>query len=110
MVNIAQSAVTKSILELEDELDAKLFERLPKGMQLTPDGHRFLISARKVLASVIDAGSLLKTTPKGLAGTLTIGVTGLVAGYYLSEFVSRFRRSCPEIGRASCRERVLMPV
>jgi DNA-binding transcriptional LysR family regulator len=97
MVNIAQSAITKSILELEDEVDAKLFERLPKGMQLTPDGHRFLLSARKVLASVSDASSLLKSTPKGLSGRLTIGVSSLVAGYYLSEFVSRFRRSCPDV-------------
>jgi DNA-binding transcriptional LysR family regulator len=97
MVNIAQSAITKSILELEDEVDAKLFERLPKGMQLTPDGHRFLASARKVLSAVANAGSLLKATPKGLSGNLTIGVSSLVAGYYLSEFVSRFRRTCPEV-------------
>jgi DNA-binding transcriptional LysR family regulator len=97
MVNIAQSAITKSILELEDEVGTKLFERMPKGMQLTPDGHRFLLSARKVLSAVTDAGSLLRATPKGLSGQLTIGVSSLVAGYYLSEFVSRFRRTCPEV-------------
>jgi DNA-binding transcriptional LysR family regulator len=96
-VNIAQSAITKSILELEDEVGTKLFERMPKGMQLTPDGHRFLLSARKVLSAVTDAGSLLRATPKGLSGQLTIGVSSLVAGYYLSEFVSRFRRTCPEV-------------
>ena len=97
MVNIAQSAITKSILELEEEVDTKLFDRLPKGMQLTPDGHRFLVSARKVLSAVTDAATLLKATPKGLSGKLSIGVTSLVAGYYLSEFVSRFRRTCPDV-------------
>lgn len=54
MLNIAQSAITKSILELEDTLRVQLFERTPKGMLLTPDGHRFLASARKVLSSVAD--------------------------------------------------------
>jgi len=33
----------------------------------------------------------------GLAGILTIGVTSLVAGYYLSELFSRFRRNCPGV-------------
>jgi DNA-binding transcriptional LysR family regulator len=32
-----------------------------------------------------------------LAGPLAIGVTSLVAGYYLSELFSRFRRSCPRV-------------
>ncbi len=33
----------------------------------------------------------------GLAGVLAIGVTSLVAGYYLSELFSRFRRNCPAV-------------
>lgn len=52
MLNIARSAITKSILELEDALGVRLFERSRKGMVLTPDGHRFLASARKVLSAV----------------------------------------------------------
>ena len=55
MLNIAQSALTKSLLELEAELGSQLFERSSKGMTLTPQGHRFLVSARKVNASVADA-------------------------------------------------------
>jgi DNA-binding transcriptional LysR family regulator len=35
MVNIAQSAITKSIQELEEELRLKLFGRTAKGMLLT---------------------------------------------------------------------------
>jgi len=41
-LNIAQSAVTKAMLELEGELGNQLFERTSKGMMLTPQGHRFL--------------------------------------------------------------------
>ena len=43
------------MLELEDELGTRLFERSPRGMVLTPQGHRFLASARKVIASVAEA-------------------------------------------------------
>jgi DNA-binding transcriptional LysR family regulator len=97
MLNIAQSAITKSILELEETLGVKLFERSARGMVLTPDGHRFLASARKVLAAVTDATRLHTTQAKGLSGVLSIGVTSLVAGYYLSDLLTRFRRQCPEV-------------
>jgi hypothetical protein len=32
-----------------------------------------------------------------LGGVLAVGVTSLVAGYYLSELFSRFRRTCPAV-------------
>jgi DNA-binding transcriptional LysR family regulator len=98
MLNIAQSAVTKSMQELEDEIGAQLFERSPRGMQLTPRGHRFLVGARKVIASVADATrERADDDATGLTGVLAIGVTSLVAGYYLSELFSRFRRACPQV-------------
>ena len=98
MLNIAQSAVTQAMLELEDELGSQLFERSSKGMTLTPHGHRFLVSARKVLAAVADATRLhADDAASVLGGVLTIGVSSLVAGYYLSELFSRFRRNCPAV-------------
>jgi DNA-binding transcriptional LysR family regulator len=98
VMNIAQSALTKSLLELEAELGNSLFARSSKGMSLTPQGHRFLVSARKVLGSVADAVRLhAGEASPGLSGVLSLGVTSLVAGYYLSELFSRFRRNCPSV-------------
>ncbi len=100
MLNIAQSAVTKSMQELEDELGRQLFERSSRGMQLNHQGHRFLASARQVLASVADATRQRagdEAASAGPGGTLTVGVTSLVAGYYLSELFSRYRRNCPRV-------------
>jgi DNA-binding transcriptional LysR family regulator len=98
MLSIAQSALTRSLLELEDELACALFVRSPKGMTLTPQGHRFLVSARKVIGSVADALRVQAADAASeISGVLTVGVTSLVAGYYLSELFSRFRRSCPAV-------------
>jgi DNA-binding transcriptional LysR family regulator len=98
MLSIAQSALTKSLLELEAELGSTLFERSSRGMALTPQGHRFLASARRVIASVADALRLhTGDADAGPGGVLAVGVTSLVAGYYLSELFSRFRRSCPAV-------------
>ena len=97
MLNIAQSAITKSVMELEDSVGLILFERSPKGMRLTPEGHRFLVKARRVIGAVAEAtrGGAEGAAP--LAGSLSIGVTSLVAGYYLSELFARFRRTCPAV-------------
>ena len=98
LLSIAQSALTKSLLELESELGSNLFVRSARGMALTPQGHRFLVGARKVIASVADALRVQGTDEtSGISGVLAVGVTSLVAGYYLSQLFSRFRRNCPAV-------------
>lgn len=97
MINIAQSALTRSILELESTLGMAVFERTPKGMELTQAGHRFQASARKVISAVAEAGMVDRGRPEALTGSLTIGVTSLVAGYYLAELFARFQRSHPSV-------------
>lgn len=97
MINIAQSALTKSILELEDTLGLRLFDRTARGMVLTQAGHRFQASARKVISAVQEAGGVGRGRSEVLTGALTIGVTSLVAGYYLAELFARFQRSHPSV-------------
>jgi DNA-binding transcriptional LysR family regulator len=97
MLSVAQSALTKAMVELEAELGSRLFERTPRGMELTPQGHRFLASARKVISSVADATRLHAAEPAGISGALAVGVSSLVAGYYLSELLSRYQRHCPDV-------------
>ncbi len=97
MINIAQSALTSSIQELEDTLGTRLFERSSRGMVLTQAGHRFQASARKVISAVAEAGMIDRGRTEELTGTLTIGVTSLVAGYYLADLFARFRRSHPSV-------------
>jgi DNA-binding transcriptional LysR family regulator len=96
-LNISQSAITAAVQELEDSVGVRLFQRNSRGVTLTPDGHRFLLSARRVIAAVSDATHALRAQPSELAGELAIGVTPLVAGYYLSELLSRFHRACPAV-------------
>ena len=97
MINIAQSAVTKSVQELEESLGVQLFERTSRGMVLTQEGYRFQASARKVLAAVAEASQVSRGKVETLSGNLTIGVTSLVAGYYLADLFARFQRSHPSV-------------
>ncbi|ARN21554.1 LysR family transcriptional regulator [Piscinibacter gummiphilus] len=46
-LHVAASAINRQILQLEDELGVPLFERLPRGMRLTPSGDAIITLARR---------------------------------------------------------------
>ncbi|EJC68178.1 LysR family transcriptional regulator [Rhizobium sp. 1AS11] len=96
-LSISQSSVTEALKELESDLGVELFERHPRGLTITHNGHQFLRHATKILASVSDARTSFSGQQNALSGTLNIGVTSLVAGYVLSDLLARYRRACPGI-------------
>jgi DNA-binding transcriptional LysR family regulator len=49
-LNVASSAVNRMVLDLERELGAKLFERLPRGVRLTSAGEYLLLHIRRSAA------------------------------------------------------------
>ncbi len=91
-VHISQSTLTTAIKQLEEDLGATLFSRHAKGMELTHQGHQFLRQAHLVLASVQNARRSLQQSTDEISGELNIGVTSLVAGYYLADLLARFQR------------------
>ncbi len=96
-LSISQSSVTEALKELETDLGVELFERHPRGLTITHNGHQFLRHATKILASVSDARASFSSLQSALSGTLNIGVTSLVAGYVLSDLLARYRRACPGV-------------
>jgi DNA-binding transcriptional LysR family regulator len=96
-LNISQSTITESLRSLEAQTGATLFDRSSKGVTLTYQGHQFLRHSRLILATVADAGRILKAGPDDVSGTLHLGVTSLVSGYFLADLLARFRRIFPNV-------------
>jgi DNA-binding transcriptional LysR family regulator len=96
-LSISQSSVTEAIKELEGDLGVELFDRHPRGLTITHNGHQFLRHATKILSTVSDARTSFSGQRDAIGGTLNIGVTSLVAGYVLSDLLARYRRACPGV-------------
>ncbi|PZM08474.1 LysR substrate-binding domain-containing protein [Rhizobium tubonense] len=96
-LSISQSSVTEALKELENDLGVELFDRHPRGLSITHNGHQFLRHATKILSTVSDARTSFSGQTNEPGGTLNIGVTSLVAGYVLSDLLARYRRACPGV-------------
>lgn len=93
-LHLTKGAVSHQIRQLEQELGFALFERLPRGISLTPNGQELLATATAALTHVeqkISALRLEKTR------TLTIGVTTYFASRWLSPRLMEFMRTHPDI-------------
>jgi DNA-binding transcriptional LysR family regulator len=96
-LSISQSAVTEAIKDLEADLGVGLFDRHPRGLNVTHKGHQFLRHATAILSGVSDARQAFERTDDAVSGSLHLGVTSLVAGYVLSDILARYRRANPAV-------------
>ena len=96
-LNVSQSAITAAIKQLEENLGVTLFRRQSSGVSLTAEGSRFLHHARSIMAAVNAAESAPLTEDTALSGTVRIGVSYTVAGYFLPRHFTRFTRNYPRI-------------
>lgn len=96
-LSISQSSVTEAVQALESDLGVALFERRARRLEITHKGSQFLRHATKILTDVSDARIAFRREATPMTGKLALGVTSLVAGYVLSEVLSRFRRANPAV-------------
>lgn len=96
-LSISQSAVTEAIKDLEAILGVSLFERHPRGLNITPEGQQFMRHATSILAEVSNATRVLADGVRRVGGPLNLGVTSLTAGYVLSDILAKYRRLNPDV-------------
>lgn len=96
-VNISPSSISEAIKDLEFFLEARLFERSRFGLELTPEGYRFLTYAKRILADVEGAKHFLADDQTDMEGSIRIGTTATVSGYFLPRLTQRFNKAFPKV-------------
>ena len=72
--NVAQSALSHHISNLEAEFATPLFERKPRGMEPTAAGERLYEHARIILRAMAAAEREIKQGSSAIAGDISIGM------------------------------------
>ena len=94
---ISQPAVSKQIKELETALGTPLFDRLPRGLKLTPAGVLLAGYARRLFAVEAEAEHALRELRGLTRGRLTLGASLTIGDYLLPPVLGAFHRQYPEI-------------
>ena len=95
-LHLTQPAVSMQIKELEAAVELPLFERAGRSVRLTMPGEYLLVYARRVLATLKEAGDVMATLRRAQGGRITIGMVS-TAKYFLPRLLARFRAEHPGV-------------
>ena len=95
-LGIVQSALSRKIQHLEQELGATLLVRLPRGVQLTPTGQQFLGRARRILRELESARGEIGNQA-AIEGAVTLGLSPTLAPIIAPDCLEQVHRDFPEI-------------
>jgi DNA-binding transcriptional LysR family regulator len=94
-LNVTQAAISRMVRLLEERLGFKLFDRMPNGLALTPQGKALqpgLTAAFDAIAGVTQQVAAMRSTP-----VLTLGVGPSFAVRWLIPRLASFYRQHPDI-------------
>lgn len=95
--HVSQPSLSQQIRKLEDELGARLFDRLGRSVRLTDLGKAFLPRALSVLRELEAAKGDVVERKDSVGGSITVGVIPTVAPYFLPPCLTLFSKRFPQV-------------
>ena len=92
-----QSAISKSIKKLEEELNTSLFYRNPHGVELTEKGKELLYYVEKSFGNLLTAERIMIERENLERGKLTIGLPSYISSFFFMDKIEEFHNKYPNI-------------
>ncbi|MCK5728796.1 MAG: LysR family transcriptional regulator [Methylococcales bacterium] len=96
-LGISRAMVTKHVMQLESQLDTRLFNRTTRSLSLTEAGNSYLERCIQVLQAIDDmemAITHLQTEPRG---TLKVGSPPVIGAVHIAHALAEFLLDHPEL-------------
>ena len=97
ILNISQSAISRQIQSLEEDLNVKLFERHARGLTLTENGEYVYKTAREVIGKLKEVERSLGDNKNKPTGKLTVSTVVSFGTTWLTPRIQEFMQLNPEI-------------
>ena len=97
ILNLSQSAISRQIQSLENELKIKLFERHARGLVLTDSGEYLYKSAHEVISKLKDVEATLSSEKDKLNGKLSVTTVVSFGTTWLTPRIQEFMTLNPNI-------------
>lgn len=94
---ITQSAASKAIKKLEEDLNTSLFYRNSKGVKLTEKGEELLFYVEEAFNNLITAERTMIESKTLNKGKISIGVPSQIGSFYIFEDITNFHKKYPNI-------------
>lgn len=96
-LQMTQSALTKTIQQLESRLQKKLFTRSSKGVVLTREGKIVVEVAKRLIAEIDSIPRLLETDTTAMVGNIKLATTCALASMWLPSYLPKFLGDNPDL-------------
>src|SRR3954470_21556175 len=96
-LRITQPALSRQIIDLQQELGLRLFHRVGRGLVLTAEGEQFLGDCRGVLAHIDALGERVEVLRRGDRGVLKVAAPPHTIESVLSRFLPRYAEGVPNV-------------
>ena len=97
ILNLSQSAISRQIQSLEEDLKVKLFERQARGLTLTENGEYVYKTAHEVISKLKEVETSLGDQKHKTSGKLTITTVRSFGTHWLTPRIQEFMQLNPEI-------------
>ncbi len=96
-LGITQPALSKQILNLENELGVKLFDRTTTPLTVTPAGEHFFKESRKLVYREEQILRSMEEFKSGERGRLTIGISPFRSLYLIPNIIKKVKLQYPHV-------------
>lgn len=97
VLGVRQSAVSRRVRNLEDELGVSLFERHSGGVRTTAAGGQFIKRARKALLELDYAVKSAGRAGRGAEGHLRVGIFASIASGFVHDLLATYSAEHPDV-------------
>ncbi|SEQ37166.1 transcriptional regulator, LysR family [Amphritea atlantica] len=94
---LTQSAMSKRILILEQQLNSRLFDRIGRTVSLTEAGRELLPRAQRILLELEDARRSLSNLSGEVSGTLSVATSHHISLHRLPPVLRQYIHAFPEV-------------